>query len=69
MKHKLKVETLENESTGGETLAVTSVSAKYTIVSGLDAYLTYSDYDYEVGTSGATADDGSVTILSLEATF
>jgi hypothetical protein len=58
-----------DESVGGETLSVTSVSAKYTIVSGLDAYLTYSDYDYAAGTSGATADDGSVTILSLEATF
>ena len=58
-----------DESVGGETLSVTSVSAKYTIVSGLDAYLTYNDYDYAAGSSGATADDGSVTILSLEATF
>ena len=57
------------ESSGGETLDVTSLAAKYTIASGLDAYLTYHDYDYAAGTSGATADDGSATIFSLEATF
>ena len=57
------------ESSGGETLDVTSVAAKYTIANGLDAYLTYHDYDYGAGTSGATADDGSATLFSLEATF
>ena len=57
------------ETSGGETLDITSVSAKYTITSGLDAYLTYHDYDYAAGSSGATSDDGSATILSLEATF
>ena len=48
---------------------ITSVAAKYTIVNGLDAYLTYHDYDYAAGTSGATADDGSATMFSLEANF
>ncbi len=57
------------ETSGGETLDVTSVSAKYTIVDGLDAYLTYHDYDYGAGTSGQTADDGSATLISVEATF
>ena len=57
------------ESSGGETLDVTSVAAKYTIANGLDSYLTYHDYDYGAGNSGATADDGSATLFSLEATF
>ena len=57
------------ETSGGETLDVTSVSAKYTIVNGLDAYLTYHDYDYGAGSSGLSADDGSATLISIEATF
>lgn len=57
------------ESTGGETLDVTSVSAKYVIADGLDAYVTYHDYDYAAGTSGATSDDGSATIFTIEASF
>ncbi|MDC3116888.1 porin, partial [Alphaproteobacteria bacterium] len=57
------------ESSGGETLNVTSLSVKYAITSGLDAYLTYHDYDYAAGTSGGTADDGAATMFALEATF
>jgi predicted porin len=57
------------ESTGGESLDVTSVALSYNITSGLDAYLTYHDYDYKAGTSGATSDDGSVTAIKLAATF
>ena len=57
------------ESSGGETLDVTSISSKYTIANGLDAYITYHDYDYKNGSSGATSDDGSATIFSIEATF
>ena len=58
-----------SESSGAETLDITSVSAKYTITNGLDTYFTYHDYDYGAGTSGATSDDGSATLVSLEATF
>lgn len=57
------------ESSGGETLDIYSVAAQYAITDGLDAYLTYHDYDYASGTSGATSDDGSAILLSLEATF
>jgi outer membrane protein OmpU len=58
------------ENTGGETSDITSVSVKYNVASGLDAYLTYHDYDYEDGTTGTTADDdGSVTFLTIKATF
>ena len=63
------VQTNVKENTGGETLDVTSVSATYNIASGLTAYLTYHDYDYENGLSTATDDDGSATMLSLKATF
>jgi len=59
-----------DENTGGETSDITSVSVKYNIASGLDAYLTYHDYDYEDGTTGTTADDdGSKTLLTLKASF
>ena len=57
------------ENTGGETSDVTSIGAKYNLVSGVDAYLTYHDYDYKAGTSGETADDGSYTILTISAKF
>ena len=57
------------ESSGGESLDVTSVSAKYNIASGLDAYLTMHDYDYKAGTSGQTADDGSLTAVTIRASF
>jgi len=58
------------ENTGGEKMDVTEIAAKYNIASGLDAYLTYIDYDYAIGTNTLTiADDGSVTALSLVAKF
>ncbi len=57
------------ENTGGETSDVVSLGVKYNIASGLDAYLTYHDYDYKGGTSGASDDDGSYTILTVKASF
>jgi outer membrane protein OmpU len=67
------VGTQVEENTGGETIDATSISAKYSITSGLDAYLTYHDYDYTAGTSGAASsradDDGSYTQLTIKATF
>ena len=57
------------ENTGGETSDITTVSAKYTIAAGLDAYFTYHDYDYAPGTSGGTADDGSKTYITIKASF
>jgi hypothetical protein len=58
-----------SENTGGESLDVTSVGATYTIASGLTASLSYHDYDYKVGDSNETADDGSNTTLSIVASF
>ena len=57
------------ENTGGETVDVTTVSAKYNLASGLDAYVTYHDYDYDAGTSTDTSDDGSWTQVTIKATF
>jgi len=57
------------ENTGGETSDVTTVSAKYTLAAGLDAYFTYHDYDYKAGTDGGTNDDGSWTHLTIKVSF
>ena len=57
------------ENTGGETSDVVSLGVLYNITSGLDAYLTYHDYDYKGGSSGASNDDGSYTILTIKASF
>jgi outer membrane protein OmpU len=59
-----------DENTGGETADITSIQVKYNIASGLDAFLTYHDYDYQDGTTAITADDdGSVTLLTVKASF
>ena len=69
------VGTQVEENIGGESSDITTVSAKYSIASGLDAYLTYSDYDYENGTSATSNvatnpdDDGSVTFVTIKASF
>jgi len=57
------------ENTGGETSDITTVSVKYNVASGLDAYLTYHDYDYAAGTSGGTSDDGSKTLVTIVTKF
>jgi len=58
-----------DENTGGETADITSIQVKYNIASGLDAFLTYHDYDYATGSFAGTSDDGAVTYLTLKASF
>jgi hypothetical protein len=41
----------------------------YSIASGLSAIITVEDYDYKVGTSGNTADNGTASKLTIKATF
>lgn len=41
----------------------------YTIAPGLKANLTYNDFDYKAGGSGLTAEAGSITQLTINATF
>jgi outer membrane protein OmpU len=64
------VGTQVEENTGGETSDITTISAKYNLAAGLDAYFTYHDYDYEDGTTATAADDdGSWTQITIKATF
>ena len=41
----------------------------YSIAPGLTANLTYNDFDYKVGGSGLTAEAGSITQLTINASF
>jgi len=41
----------------------------YSIAPGLTANITYNDYDYKAGGSGEAADGGSITQLTINATF
>ena len=41
----------------------------YTIAPGLKANLTYNDFDYKIGGAGTTAEAGSITQLTINATF
>ena len=69
------VGTQVEENIGGESADITTITASYNIASGLTAYLTYVDYDYENGTSATSNistnpdDDGSVTYFTVKATF
>ena len=41
----------------------------YSIAPGLTANITYNDYDYKVGGAGTSADGGSITQLTINASF
>ena len=41
----------------------------YSIASGLSAIITVEDYDYKIGTSSGTADNGTASKLTIKATF
>lgn len=63
-----------DDSTGttDEEYSNTGAEVTYTIASGLTAYLNISDYDYKTGTgtgAGTTADNGTVSKLTIKATF
>ena len=48
----------------------TGAEIKYSIASGLTAFLNVEDYDYKIGTSSSTtADSGTVSKLTIKATF
>ena len=65
------VHTTETEDSGNsEKYTNTGAEIAYTIASGLTAYVNVEDYDYKVGTStGNTADSGTVSKLTIKATF
>ena len=63
--------TVKTEDDGNsEEYTNTGAEIAYTIASGLTAYVNVEDYDYKVGTStGNTADSGTVSKLTIKATF
>jgi hypothetical protein len=58
-----------DDSSTSEEYTNTGVEVQYAIASGLTAYLNVEDYDYKVGTSSGTADSGTVSQLTIKATF
>ena len=59
-----------DDSTSSEEYTNSGAEIKYTIASGLTAFLNVEDYDYKVGSSsGTTADSGTVSKLTIKATF
>ena len=58
-----------DEDAVSETYEVTGAEVKYSIASGLTAFLTVEDYDYKPGTSGGNADSGTASKLTIQASF
>lgn len=59
-----------DDSTSSEEYTNSGAEIKYTIASGLTAFLNVEDYDYKVGSSsGTTADSGTVSKLTIKASF
>ena len=57
------------DDSSSEEYTNTGAEVVYSIASGLSAILTVEDYDYKVGTSGNTADNGTASKLTIKATF
>ena len=58
------------DDTSSEEYTNTGAEIKYSIASGLTAFINVEDYDYKVGTSSSTtADSGTVSKLTIKATF
>ena len=68
--YTIKVE--DGTGTTDEEYTNTGAEVTYTIASGLTAYFNISDYDYKTGAgtgAGTTADSGTVSKLTIKATF
>jgi len=68
--YTIKVE--DSTGTTDEEYTNTGAEVTYTIASGLTAYFNISDYDYKTGAgtgAGTTADSGTVSKLTIKATF
>ena len=68
---KVTVHTTETEDSGNsEKYTNSGAEIAYTIASGLTAFINVEDFDYKVGTSsGNTAENGTVSKLTIKATF
>ncbi len=68
--YTIKVE--DDTGTTAETYANTGAEVTYSIASGLTAFINIEDYDYKIGAgtgAGTTADKGTVSKLTIKATF
>ena len=68
--YTVKVE--DSTGTTDEEYANTGAEVTYSIASGLTAYINIEDYDYKTGSgtgAGTTADSGTVSKLTIKATF
>ena len=68
--YTIKVE--DSTGTTDEEYANTGAEVTYSIASGLTAYVNIEDYDYKTGSgtgAGTTADSGTVSKLTIKATF
>ena len=60
----------EDDADTGEEYSRSGAEVQYTIASGLTAVINVDDYDYKIGTnSGATADSGTNSRLTIKASF
>ena len=62
----------DSTGTADEEYTNTGAEIAYKIASGLTAYLNISDYDYKTGAgtgAGTTADNGTVSKLTIKAKF
>ena len=58
-----------DEDAVSETYTNSGIEVKYSIASGLTAFLNVEDYDYKPGTSGGNADSGTTSKLTIQASF
>ena len=72
------VSVMESEDSASDDVSTAGAKEKYssnigevsyTIAPGLKANLTYNDFDYKAGGSGLDAEAGSITQLTINATF
>jgi len=57
------------DDSSSEKYSNTGAELIYSIASGLAAIVTVEDYDYKAGSTGKTADNGTVSLLTIKATF
>tara|TARA_B110000003_G_scaffold241812_1_gene249270 strand:- start:705 stop:1682 length:978 start_codon:yes stop_codon:yes gene_type:complete len=69
----ITVHTAETDDSGSnEEYSNTGAEIAYTVAPGLSAYINVEDFDYTIGTgagAGTTADAGTVSKLTIKATF
>ena len=59
----------DDDATSLEEYTNTGAELNYTIAPGLNAIINVEDYDYKAGSTGKTADNGTVSKLTIKATF